>query len=485
MARVTKSKTKQAPVLLWFRRDLRLTDQDAVAAAAESGAPVIPVFILDDSDRKPQRAIGGAARWWLHHSLESLAGSLDKLGSPLILRRGDAVETILALVQETGAEAIHTGFMPDPGDRATDKAIAEALERQDCRLHRHRTALLHDPHKIKTQTGNPFRVFTPFSKAFEAQVHVRPPAPAPKHLIPSTQTKSDKLADWELLPTIPWDKGMAEEWTPGEAGAGVRLADFVADAVNDYEKGRDIPGDAGTSRLSPHLHWGEISPWQVWEVVGEAKGHGGVATYRRELIWREFAAHLLWHFPQITDQPLRPEFAEFPWREDHAGETAWQRGQTGIPIVDAGMRELWALGWMHNRVRMIVASLLVKHLLIPWKDGENWFWDTLVDADLAANCVNWQWVAGCGADAAPFFRIFNPVLQGKKFDPSGRYVRDWVPELAKLPDAYIHEPWTAPEAVLRAAGVRLGVTYPMPVVDLAAGRARALAALKQATGRGS
>nr|WP_227304397.1 deoxyribodipyrimidine photo-lyase [Acidisoma cellulosilyticum] len=480
---MTKSKTKQAPVLLWFRRDLRLADQDAVAAAAESGAPVVPVFILDDSDRRPHRAIGGASRWWLHYSLQNLGESLERLENPLILRRGDSAKTILALVAETGASAVHTGFMPDPGDRTIDKTVHDALTDKDCQLIRHRTTLLHDPHKVKTQTGNPFRVFTPFSKAFEAQVHVRPPTPAPKHLSAGPTLASDKLADWHLLPTIPWDKGMAEEWTPGEAGAAERLADFVADAVSDYQTARDIPGEAGTSRLSPHLHWGEISPWQVWEAVGQAKGHAGVTTYRRELIWREFAAHLLWHYPQLVDQPLRTEFSDFPWRDDRAGETAWQRGQTGIPIVDAGLRELWSIGWMHNRVRMIVASLLVKHLLIPWQTGESWFWDTLVDADLANNCVSWQWVAGCGADAAPFFRIFNPVLQGKKFDPKGYYVRQWLPELKDLPDAHIHEPWAAPEIILRAAKVSLGKTYPMPIVDLAEGRARALAALKQISGR--
>lgn len=483
MIKTHDSTAGQRPVLLWFRRDLRLADQDAVAAAAESGAPVIPVFILDDNDRAPQRAIGAASRWWLHHSLASLTKDLKALGSTLVLRRGNAAERIVALATETGASAIHTGFMPDPGDRATDRAVADALQGQDCRLHRHRTTLLHDPHKVQTQASKPFSVFTPFSKAFEAQVHVRPPAPAPKQLTAGSHPRSDKLADWQLLPTIAWDRGMAEAWTPGEAGAAARLADFVTDAVDAYNKARDLPGEPGTSRLSPHLHWGEISPWQVWDAVGEAKGQAGIASYRRELLWREFAAHLLWHNPQLVDQPLRPEFADFPWIQDPAAERAWQRGQTGIPIVDAGMRQLWAIGWMHNRVRMITASLLIKHLLIPWQQGEHWFWDTLVDADLASNCVSWQWVAGSGADAAPFFRIFNPVLQGKKFDAHGRYVRHWVPELAALPDAYIHEPWAAPEAVLRAAKIRIGQTYPKPIIDLAEGRARALAALKQITGR--
>ncbi len=478
------SKTKKtAPVLLWFRRDLRLADQEAVAAAAESGAPVLPVFILDDSDHRPHRAIGAASRWWLHHSLERLSGRLEALGAPLILRRGDAARTVLELAEETGASAIHTGFMPDPGERAADRTVAEALQGQECRLHRHRTTLLHDPHKVQTQAGKPFNVFTPFAKTFETQVDVRPPRAAPGRLAAASPPPSEKLADWDLLPKIRWDAGMAAVWTPGEAGAAQRLGAFVGNTVDDYETGRDIPGKAATSRLSPHLHWGEISPWQVWAAVGQAKAPAGVAAYRRELVWREFAAHLLWHRPELVDHPLRAEFADFPWRQDEAAEAAWRRGQTGIPIVDAGLRELWQIGWMHNRVRMIVGSLLVKHLLIPWQHGEAWFWDTLVDADLANNGVNWQWVAGCGADAAPFFRIFNPVLQGRKFDPGGNYVRRWVPELAKLPDAHIHEPWAAPQAVLRAAEVRLGQTYPLPIVDLAEGRARALAALKRITGR--
>jgi deoxyribodipyrimidine photo-lyase len=483
MARVTSKVKKQAPVLLWFRRDLRLADQDAVAAAAESSAPVFPIFILDDSDQRPHRAIGAASRWWLHHSLERLAGSLEALATPLILRRGDAARTILRLAEETGAGAIHTGFMPDPGERAADKTVAEALQGQDCQLYRHRTTLIHDPHEVRTQAGTHFNVFAPFAKAFEAKVYVRPPGAAPKRLTAGSHPKSEKLADWGLLPKIHWDAAFAEEWTPGEVGAAQRLASFVEDNVGDYETARDIPGQAATSRLSPHLHWGEISPWQVWEAVAQAKGHAGVAKYRRELIWREFAAHLLWHRPELVDQPLHQEFADLPWRNDKTAETAWRRGRTGIPIVDAGLRQLWHIGWMHNRVRMIVASLLVKHLLIPWQQGEAWFWDTLVDADLANNCVNWQWVAGCGTDAAPFFRIFNPVLQGKKFDPCGYYVRQWVPELAKLPNPHIHEPWAASQAVLHAADVKLGQTYPMPIVNLAEGRARALAALKQITGR--
>lgn len=471
-----------APVLLWFRRDLRLTDQAAVAAAAESGAPVIPVFVLDDET--DDRPMGGASRWWLHHSLASLTHDLEQAGSGLMLRRGPAAETLAALARETGAAAIHTGAMPEPAERATDRALAEALEGSACRLLRHRTTLLHDPHKVLTGGGTPYGVFTPFSKAFERSVHLRPPGPAPKHLAKAPLPRSDMLGDWGLLPEIPWDAGMKQEWRPGEAGAAARLSAFVSGAAADYARARDLPGTDGTSLLSPHLHWGEISPWQVWAALDTAMGAEGIATFRRELIWREFAAHLLWHHPEILEGPLRPDFADFPWREDQAALALWQRGETGIPIVDAGMRQLWHLGWMHNRVRMIAASLLVKHLLLPWQAGEAWFWDTLVDADRASNMVNWQWVAGCGADAAPFFRIFNPVLQGRKFDADGRYVRHWVPELARLPDRYLHAPWEAPEPVLRQAGVRLGASYPAPIVDLGEGRTRALAALKRVTGRG-
>jgi deoxyribodipyrimidine photo-lyase len=470
------------PAIIWFRRDLRIADQAALAAALAENAPVIPVFVLDDAKAGAWQA-GGAARWWLHHSLESLTAGLRHRGSGLVLRRGDSARTILALAKETGARAIHTGIMPEPWERAADDAVAAALRGGTCTFHRHQTALMHDPDGVTTQAGKPFSVFTPFANAFGRTVHPAPPHPAPQKLPSTALPVSDRLADWALLPRIAWDAGIASHWTPGEAGAAKTLGRFVAEAAAGYDVGRNAVAEDGSSSLSPHLHWGEISPWQVWAALDAARPGAGVTAFRRELVWREFAAHVLWHHPGLPEEALRPEFRAFPWRRDARALRAWQKGQTGVPIVDAGMRQLWSIGWMHNRVRMITASFLVKHLLLPWQEGERWFWDTLVDADLANNSVNWQWVAGCGADPSPFFRIFNPVLQGRKFDPAGDYVRRWVPELAALDTRYIHEPWAAPAEALAAARIVIGKTYPAPLIDLAEGRARALAVLRGAVGR--
>jgi deoxyribodipyrimidine photo-lyase len=470
------------PAIIWFRRDLRLTDQAALAAAVASKAPVIPVFILDDAAGGAWKA-GGAARWWLHHSLESLDAGLRKLGSGLVLRWGDSAAAILALAKEVGAQSIHTGIMPEPWERAADDAVATALGDGRVSFHRHPTALMHEPEAVTTQAGRPFSVFTPFANAFGRAVHPGPPAAAPRRIPAAELPASDRLSDWALLPTIAWDTGIAAHWTPGEAGAARVLKRFVAEAAEQYDVGRNAVAEDGSSSLSPYLHWGEISPWQVWAALDAARAGAGVTAFRRELVWREFAAHVLWHHPRLPEEALRPEFRAFPWRRDAPALRAWQRGQTGVPIVDAGMRQLWSIGWMHNRVRMIAASFLIKHLLVSWPEGEAWFWDTLVDADLASNSLNWQWVAGCGADPSPFFRIFNPVLQGKKFDPAGAYVRRWVPELAKLDTAFIHDPWAAPPLELSAAGITIGKTYPAPLVDLAEGRARALAVLREALGR--
>ena len=454
-----------APVLLWLRRELRLTDNAALIAAIATGRPVVPVFVLDD-DSAGGWAPGGASRWWLHQSLAALGADLAARGAPLVLRRGRFDFEIPRLAAEIGAVEVHSGLPTEPWARAACRRVAETV-----RLRVHLTTLLHHPDAVRTQAGTPYGVFTPFGRACRALGEVGLPVPAPGRIAGVAGVASDRLEDWGLLPGAPdWAGGLRDAWVPGEQGAQARLGAFATAALDRYKAQRDMPGVDGTSRLSPHLAWGEISPRQLW--------HAGAASekFRDEVLWREFAAGLLWQHPTLPDTPLRAEFAAMPGRDDPAGLHAWQRGQTGVPIVDAGMRQLWQTGWMHNRVRMVVASFLVKHLLVPWQAGEAWFWDTLVDADLAQNAASWQWVAGCGADAAPYFRVFNPVLQGRKFDPDGAYVRRFVPELAALPDSAIHAPWEAPPLVLAGAGVRLGVTYPHPIVDLAAGRDRALAA---------
>ncbi len=454
-----------APVLLWLRRDLRLADNAALDAALATGRPVLPVFVLDEASPGAW-APGGATRWWLHHSLAALAADLAARGAPLVLRRGRYAEVIPALVAETGATEVHAGLPTEPWSRAALREVAGQVT-----LKVHLTTLLHAPAAVRTQAGTPYGVYTPFARACHAMGEVPPPGPAPTRIPSVAPPASDRLEDWGLLPSTPdWAGGLRATWTPGEAGAQARLATFAATALPRYAAERDVPGIDATSRLSPHLAWGEISPRAVWQATA------GAEKFRAEVLWREFAAHLLWHNQALPEAPLRTQFAAMPWRNDPAALRAWQRGQTGIPIVDAGMRQLWTTGWMHNRVRMIVASFLVKHLMIPWQAGEAWFWDTLVDADLAQNAASWQWVAGCGADAAPYFRVFNPVLQGRKFDPDGAYVRRFVPELARLPDSLVHAPWEGAPLVLAQYGVTLGRSYPAPLLDLAAGRARALAA---------
>jgi deoxyribodipyrimidine photo-lyase len=469
-----------APVIWWVRQDLRLADNAALSAAAAAGAPVLPVFVLDDA-AAGARAPGAASRWWLHMSLAALAADLAARGLPLVLRRGDSRRVIPALAEETGAQAVFAGRMYEPWARERDKAVAAALGSRGVTIEGARTALLFEPWEIRTKTGGPYGVYTPFSRACFAAAPPPQPAPAPARLAtPAAVPASDRIEDWGLLPSRPdWAGGLRETWQPGEAGAAKRLDRFLRDALARYDDLRNRPDLPGTSGLSPHLHWGEISPAAVWHAAlaaGVARG-AATETFLKELLWREFSHHLLWHRPEMPEEALKPAFSAFPWRNDPAALKAWQRGRTGYPIVDAGMRELWHTGWMHNRVRMITASFLVKHLLLPWQEGEAWFWDTLVDADLAANSASWQWVAGSGADAAPYFRIFNPVLQGEKFDPGGAYVRRWVPELARLPAAVVHRPWEASPLVLAEAGVVLGRSYPAPIIEHGAARARALAAL--------
>jgi deoxyribodipyrimidine photo-lyase len=473
--------------LLWFNRDLRLADNPALAAALARGAPLVPVYILDDAEAGPW-APGGASRWWLHGSLQALDAALRARGSRLILRRGRALDVLEDLLGRTGAVAVYWNRRYEPWARTRGETIKRTLQQRGIEVRSFNAGLLHEPSQMATLKGDPYRVFTPFWKALQAQVDPGTAAPAPPRLgAPAAWPPGDALDDWGLLPRAPdWAGGMRAAWTPGEAGAQARLAAFTAAAVFDYGDRRNFPGSAATSRLSPHLHFGEIGPRQIWRAVtarspgaSSAPPDPGVRTFLSEVGWREFSYHLLFHFPQLPETPLRAAFSAFAWEHDDAALAAWRAGRTGYPIVDAGMRELWHTGWMHNRVRMIVASFLVKDLLLPWRRGEDWFWDTLVDADLASNAASWQWVAGCGADAAPYFRVFNPSLQGAKFDAQGSYVRRWVPELARLPDALLHAPWAARPADLAAAGIALGRDYPAPVIDHAFARQRALHAFAE------
>ncbi len=467
--------------LMWFRQDLRLADNPALAAAASGGLPVMALYILDDS---LPWAMGGASRWWLHHSLAALDAELRRqYGFGLTLRRGKAETLLPALAAECGAVAVHWNRCYEPAAIARDTAIKAALKQQGITAGSHNAALLYEPWTVQTQGGSWFKVYSAFWRACSALGDPQPPIPAPKSMKGITGIASDTLESWALLPGKPdWAGGLRDTWVPGSLGAETLLGNFLDHALDGYAEQRDVPASAGTSRLSPHLHFGEIGPRQVWQAVRLAVDSGPTTAgkhaekYLSELGWREFSHHLLYHFPELPRQNFRADFDAFPWNRDDAALQRWQRGQTGYPIVDAGMRELWHTGWMHNRVRMVVASFLVKHLRQHWREGEAWFWDTLVDADLANNAASWQWVAGSGADAAPYFRIFNPMLQGERFDPEGEYVRRWVPELKTMPARFIHKPWTAPASVLHEAGVKLGTSYPLPMVDHDAARALALTA---------
>ena len=469
------------PVIVWFRDDLRLADNPALSAAIARGSSLVAVYILDDE--MPGRwRLGRAARWWLHHSLAALGNDIRRLGGALVLRRHTSVAAIKSLIQETGACAVYWNRGYEPFAMARDTAVARELERAGLEVQTFGASTLYEPGSIRNQDGKPFRLYAAFWRACLARGVTDAPLPSPEWLPVGPGLPSDDLGSWQLRPVRPnWAQGFEKLWSPGEQGAQRRLTQFIEGAAVDYAGRRDRPDLASTSRLSPHLRFGEVSPRQVRHAILGALAAGLVPQpaadkFLSELGWREFAYHLLYHHASLPDAPLKPQFAEFPWNTAPEHFSAWCRGSTGYPIVDAGMRELWATGWMHNRVRMIAASFLVKHLLTPWQEGETWFWDTLVDADLANNAMNWQWVAGCGTDAAPYFRIFNPVLQGEKFDPDGRYVRQWVPEIAALPDAYIHRPWNAPESVRLTAGVDLDKNYPAPIIDHAVGRQRALEA---------
>ena len=468
------------PVLVLFRHDLRLADNRALGAAVASGRAVLPVFILDE-ESPGVRPVGGARRWWLHHSLTALSRDLQDRGARLVLRRGRTRAVVESLIRETGADRVVWNRRYDPPGAAVDAALKEALRSQGIDCESFEGQLLHEPTRLRTGAGGPYRVYSPFWRALMAEPVPRAPIEAPKAIRGHRGTVAgDDLQSWSLLPTRPdWSGGLRAEWTPGEAGAMARLRVFLADAIDGYGDNRDRPGLPSTSRLSPHLAHGEITPFQIWQAVEEARdaipAHDA-EKFRKEVVWREFSYHLLFHNPDLAERNYNRDFDGFRWRPSGDLVEAWQQGRTGYPIVDAGMRELWQTGWMHNRVRMICASFLIKHLLQDWREGERWFWDTLVDADAASNAASWQWVAGSGADAAPYFRIFNPILQGEKFDGDGDYVRRYVPELDRVPNRFLHKPGDAPALLLAEAGVKLGREYPVPVVEHAQSRDRAMAA---------
>jgi len=458
------------PAILWLRQDFRLEDNPALNAASEH--PLLALYIWDEEDPKPP---GGAARWWLSRSLSSLRSSFQEHCVQLVFKRGSPLEILKELIDETKACAVYWNRCYEPHAMKRDREIKAHLRDMGIICESFNASLLAEPWELQTKSEKPYQVFTPFWKAFQC-LNFPKPLPTPNICGYKPAVSTDDIQAWGLNPAL-WGSGLQNTWRPGEAGAWEKMDRFLEGRIEKYAIQRDFPSGNFTSRLSPHLHWGEISPGQIWQVVNHLYGEDA-SPFLRQVAWREFSYHVLFHFPKLQSEPLRPSFNNFPWQSHSEALKAWQEGKTGYPIVDAGMRELWHTGWMHNRVRLIVASFLVKDLLIPWQKGEEWFWDTLVDADLANNAASWQWVAGCGIDAAPFFRIFNPVLQSQKFDPQGVYIKKWVPELVSLGAPHIHAPWDAPPEILKKASVKLGKNYPPPIIDHAFARQRALDAFR-------
>lgn len=466
---------------MWFRRDLRLDDNPALAAAVEAAGPnVICLYILEDLPKG--RAIGGASNWWLDKSLRSLRKQIESLGGDLILRRGDAKSVFDDVIAESGAKAVLWNRRYDGVGRDVDTDLKAHFKSQNITVESFNGTVLTEPWTQTTGSGGYYKVYSPYWRSVQANYEAPPAAPSPV-VLKAPDLSSEDLDNWQLHPSNPdWSTGFSGPWQPGEDGAKQRLIDFLDGPVSAYKDDRNRPDiETGTSGLSPHLAFGEISPAQIWRATKD-RMHAvtvddkGAHTFLSEIAWRDFSYVLLFHNRDLASENFKPDFDLMPWRDDAVQLRAWQKGQTGYPIVDAGMRQLWHTGWMHNRVRMIVASFLTKHLLIHWRHGEDWFWDTLVDADPASNSASWQWTAGSGADAAPYFRVFNPITQGEKFDETGDYVRKWCPELARLPRKYLYQPWEASPLILQEAGITLGETYPHPIVAHKEGRERALAA---------
>ncbi len=473
--------------LVWLDHDLRLVDNPALYHAAEQAQVVAPVFIWAPEEYGAYPP-GGASKVWLHHSLLAFQAQLNKLNIQLTIRKGPSLELLLELAQSLNVEAVYWNSRYTPVLRARDEKIKEALQAAGIRVHTFAAHLLHEPPRLRTQSGGPYHVFTPFWKKFQRTVSVSAPLPqAPLSGVhrPSPQTSSLPVSELGLSALaqsgVDWASSIRKDWTIGEQAAQERLAQFIKTHAEAYALQRNYPHQEGTSRLSPHLHFGELSPRQVWHALSRSLPSDIAEPFLRQLAWREFSYHLLYHYPDTPHAPLKSKFAAFPWTSDPEPLHRWQKGKTGYPIIDAGMRQLWQTGWMHNRVRMLVASFLTKDLMIPWQEGAAWFWDTLVDANLANNTMGWQWAAGSGADAQPFFRIFNPVSQSERYDPEGAFIKRFVPALAALPASFIHAPWTAPPAVLKEAGVRLGNNYPHPMVTHEKARERALRAYRSLT----
>ena len=468
---------KKGTAIHWFRQDLRLSDNPALDSAAQYET-LIPIYILDEVN-SGEFKMGAASKWWLHQSLTKLNESLD---GKLLVYQGNPHEILNKLIEEQEVSYVTWNRCYEPWRIDRDKEIKRNFEDKNVAVESFSASLLWEPWTISKDDGTPYRVFTPFYKkgCLNSEEPRLPAGKVDLSNLYSEDLSSDSITDLNLLPTIKWYESFEEEWNPGEIGAEQNLNSFLDSGLLNYKEGRNFPSQEFVSRLSPHLHFGEISPNEVWYRAKTKEGISGIekslAHFHSELGWREFSYYLLYHFPDLPNKNFQEKFDIFPWQENEEFLALWQRGNTGCPIVDAGMRELWQTGYMHNRLRMIVGSFLVKNLLIDWRFGERWFWDCLVDADLASNSASWQWVAGSGADAAPYFRIFNPITQGLKFDPEGEYTKKYVPELRDLPNKYLFSPWEAPENILADAGIELGKNYPKPMVDLKLSRETALEA---------